>query len=562
MIAKTYQPVVRAKTRDGKFSGAALVGVNSVLLGWSVDENMDRGELLGFGIRRTDYELETGAMIRSEWFYGNKRFSHQLDMDYGPSISTYSAPLQRFNWSDYSVSHKRSYLYEIFPFWGQPRDFEREEPLRIYLRPSAPHEGDWGVYTNRGVTATMAYQERFKSVNPQDDKDAQIWLSRGLKESLLDIIKGAGRGDGLHICIYEFEDPDVADALRKAVKRGVDVGIVFHAKIAKGGAGNARKENLHYIEEFELQNHAFPREKTAAISHNKFLVYLKEGKPHTVWSGTCNFTFSGFYLQTNMALQLTNPVTAEAYETYYQLLKTDPAGAAARKDIEAIMQETDARMRDASWKVRFSPVSRAHLLTYTAQHILEAKSAVFMSTPFAMDQMLLDAIGANGNHIIEYGLCNTSARKKIESLNAWYTRFFTPSRLETYMGRQWDAKAFGAHKIHTKSMVADPWGENPVVIVGTGNFSTAACTRNDENFLIIENDKRLAAIVATEFVRMWEHYKNRHFINTIYANRVASRQEQIAQMLLAQNGAWSNTAYRETSRSYKFRERQVFAGEE
>lgn len=107
-IAKAYKPVVRAKTKDGSLSGAALVGINSILLGWSVDNHADRKHLLGFGIRRTDYEPETGKMIRSEWFYGNKRFSHQIDKDYGPSISSYSAPYQRFNWSDYSVGPNRS----------------------------------------------------------------------------------------------------------------------------------------------------------------------------------------------------------------------------------------------------------------------------------------------------------------------------------------------------------------------------------------------------------------------------------------------------------------------
>lgn len=565
-IAKAYKPVVRARTKDGSLTGAALVGINSILLGWSVDDNADRKHLLGFGIRRTDYEPETGKMIRSEWFYGNKRFSHQIDKDYGPSISSYSAPYQRFNWSDYSVSPNRSYLYEIFPYWGEPRDFSREEPLKLYVRPTSELHGDWGIFTNRGVTSSLAYQERFKSIDPAESSEAQIWLSRGLKESLLEVIKGAGKGDGLHIAIYEFEDHDVAEALQKAVKRGVDVQIVFHAVKGKGSTGKAREENLHCIEAHGLQKNAFPRENPPSISHNKFLVLLKDGAPHTVWTGTCNYTFAGFYLQTNMALQLSEPVTAAAYESYFQLLKSDPVSTGrnnpARERIEEIIAQAEKDLEGESWKVNFSPVSRDHLLEYTAEQIRKAKSAVFLSTPFGMDQMLLDAIAENGKHIIEYGLCNSAARKRIEALNFSYTRFFTPSRLESYMGRQWDAKAFGNNKIHTKSMVTDPWGDNPVVIVGTGNFSDEACRRNDENFLMIEGDRRLAAVVSTEFIRMWEHYKNRHFINAIYGKRKATEKEEIAQMLLKGDGSWSDTAYREHRLSYKFREREVFAGME
>lgn len=565
-IAKAYKPVVRAKTKDGSLTGAALVGINSILLGWSVDDQADRKHLLGFGIRRTDYEPETGKMIRSEWFYGNKRFSHQIDKDYGPSISSYSAPYQRFNWSDYSVSPNRSYLYEIFPYWGEPRDFSREEPLKLYVRPTSELHGDWGIFTNRGVTSSLAYQERFKSVNPQESSEAQIWLSRGLKESLLNVIKEAGRGDGLHIAIYEFEDNDVAEALQKAVKRGVDVQIVFHAVKGNGSVGKAREENLHCIVDNGLEKNAFPREKPLSISHNKFLVLLKDGAPHTVWTGTCNFTFAGFYLQTNMALQLTEAATAGAYEAYFQLLKSDPEGAGrnspVRAGVEAIIEKAEKDLEGESWKVNFSPVSRDHLLEYSAEQIRKAKSAVFMSTPFGLDKSLLDAIAENGKHIIEYGLCNSAARKRIEALNFSYTRFFTPSRLESYMGRQWDAKAFGNNKIHTKSLVADPWGDNPVVIVGTGNFSDEACRRNDENFLMVEGDRRLAAVVSTEFIRMWEHYKNRHFINAIYGKRKATAREELAQMLLKGDGSWSDTAYREHRLSYKFREREVFAGME
>ena len=560
-IARSYQPVVRAQTSDGLMTGAALVGVNSILLGWSLDDTVDRTDLLGFGLRRTDFDVETGFLIRSEWFYGNKRFSHQMDQDYGPSISTYSAPLQRFNWSDYSVSFRRSYLYEIFPFWGRPKDFVREEPLKLYVRPSAPLEAHWGVYTNRGVTSTLAYQERFKSINPEESEDARTWLSRGLKESLMDLIQEAGRGDGLHIAIYEFEDHDVADALRKAVKRGVDVQIVFHAKQDK-----AREGNLEMIHAHELGAYTFPREKAPNISHNKFLIYLKDGQPHTLWTGTCNFTFAGFYLQTNMALQLTHPVTAGAYETYFQLLKNDPDCSGrnnpAKARIEEINREAEQALSDTGWKVNFSPVSRDHLLDYSVEQILEAKSAVFLSAPFGVDGMMLEALAANSNQIIEYGLANTTARRKVEALNSRYTRFFTPSRLESYMGREWDARAFGNHKIHTKSLVTDPWSDKPTVIVGTGNFSDEACRRNDENFLLIEGDRRLAAIISTEFIRMWEHYKNRHFINKIYSKRQATRAEQLAQMLLEGDGAWSNTAYKDTARSYKFRERQVFAGME
>src|SRR5213076_872406 len=41
--------------------------------------------------------------------------------------------------------------------------------------------------------------------------------------------------------------------------------------------------------------------------------------------------------------------------------------------------------------------------------------------------------------------------------------------------------------VHSKVMCIDPFGEHPVVVTGSHNFSSLASESNDENFLIIEN---------------------------------------------------------------------------
>ena len=56
------------------------------------------------------------------------------------------------------------------------------------------------------------------------------WLQRGLKTSLLDFIAGAKKGESLHVCIYEFFDKEIGQALKAAKNRGVEIDIVYHAK--------------------------------------------------------------------------------------------------------------------------------------------------------------------------------------------------------------------------------------------------------------------------------------------------------------------------------------------
>ena len=156
--------------------------------------------------------------------------------------------------------------------------------------------------------------------------------------------------------------------------------------------------------------------------------------------------------------------------------------------------------------------------------------------------------------MLHYGLANTTARKKVEALTGVNTRFFTPSRLETYMGRKWDAKAFGNHKIHTKLIIVDPFGNKPQMLFGSANFSDESCRKNDENAFLTD-DPRLVAIMATEFLRMFDHYKSRGFINQMRSDGAPP------EGFLDPTDGWMRTAFSPTARSHKFRDRLVFVGD-
>jgi phosphatidylserine/phosphatidylglycerophosphate/cardiolipin synthase-like enzyme len=60
--------------------------------------------------------------------------------------------------------------------------------------------------------------------------------------------------------------------------------------------------------------------------------------------------------------------------------------------------------------------------------------------------------------------------------------------------------------IHSKFLLFDPLGNDPIVVTGSANFSDNSTTANDENMLIIRGDKRVADIYFTEFNRLFNHY--------------------------------------------------------
>lgn len=567
-----YEPVIHAIR--GPYHGTALVGTYSAVIGWSLDDSDLRQGLLGFAIRRTDYDPNNGEVLRLDWLRGYKHFKG-FDEDQVGDIRSLTAPFQRFRWNDYTLRPERSYRYEVFPMRGQPGALIRDEPLTFDLRPSAEDPGGddgLGVYVNRGVTAAMAYLARFKNQPPSDvGAGAYRWLSRGLKESLLGFITAARAGDALHVAIYEFFDHEVAGAFADAVARGVDVRIVYDHTEGK----HSTEESVEVLEHFHLTDRATPR-TTVNISHNKVVVHLR-GAPPTplaVWTGSANFSENAFNFQTNTALVVRDPDAVRHIEDYFQALTDNPTKATSKTRNRVIMDRADAIEERYAQQTFFSPIKSLDILECSVELIRSARSAVFVSAPFGVDIRMLDALAANSDDIIEYGLVNSTAKKKIKDLHRRNTRFFTPKKMRSYMGRAWDAKAFGAHKIHAKTLVVDPWSDQPKVLIGSANFSIASCRDNDENAMLITGNGRLAAIIATEFMRMYDHYKARYYIDLHEEkNRAIKREnkERVAQGLeprplltmdvyLKDDQRWSDTAFNAASRSHKYRDRLVFSG--
>src|SRR5262249_27912886 len=66
--------------------------------------------------------------------------------------------------------------------------------------------------------------------------------------------------------------------------------------------------------------------------------------------------------------------------------------------------------------------------------------------------------------------------------------------------------------IHSKVVVVDPFSDDPTVITGSHNFSSSASSKNDENFIIIKGDKKLAEEYAVNIESAYAHYRFRAFL--------------------------------------------------
>lgn len=546
-----YRHVVHASV--GSFTARALVGSRSIMLAWDhVGPAAERADLLGFAIHR--FDITTG---HDDWLSGQKRFAGQEDL--GPNVESRSAPFQRFRWGDYGASPGHQYRYEIHPVRGVPVQLFLDPPVVLNLEAAAHLVDGVGVYSNRGVSASLAYRGRF-GAPPQDlpepkRTEAYDWLTRDLKPALLAFVGAAAAGDELRIAIYEFEDHDVRDALVLAIGRGVRVRLIYHARPDTAQAAQNAAEVAPLV---AAGAEVAARAHVEGLSHNKFVVHLTGSGaagalvPARVWTGSTNMTRAGFYLQTNLGLVLESPQVAAGFARYWDLLRGDPDKAPAKASVGTLVAEVRSTLPGGP-TVYLSPIAGKELLEAAVDLVHGASSLVLISAPFGLDVRVRDAINTNSQDIVEYGLVNSSSAvlvKQLPHADSRFSWFTTPGWLPKWDGRAWDNKPFGQHKVHAKTIVVDPFDAAPRMLVGSANFSDESVNKNDENAFLIDGDQRASAIVATEFLRMFDHYKTRAFI--------ASLDLAPDNQYLASDGSWS-IPYYEPAR-LKCRERLVFGG--
>jgi phosphatidylserine/phosphatidylglycerophosphate/cardiolipin synthase-like enzyme len=73
----------------------------------------------------------------------------------------------------------------------------------------------------------------------------------------------------------------------------------------------------------------------------------------------------------------------------------------------------------------------------------------------------------------------------------------------------------GTDYVHNKLLIVDPLGASPAIVVGSANFSEASTRAKDENMLVLKGPafSREADIYLTEFIRLFDHFDFREWLN-------------------------------------------------
>ncbi len=515
---------MRKREAIGPLSVQAIAGTHVVLLGMNLPEAACPG-LLGFAIRRHDH---TEGEIY--WLTGYKTFaSVEPHPAAGVAYSTRRHPIQGFTWSDFSAKPGYDYTYEIVALRGTPVSPNEAEKVSVKVRtetekiPGSIHH----VHFNRGAAASQEYTRRFGDKRPkQVGPSAYDWLSRGAAEAIKGFIARAlGAGWGLRVLAYEFTDDNVLTALKEASTRGADVQILYHAMNDAQKKANEKK-----IKQFGLGKICQKRKaKGLSLSHDKVIVLTKGPTPQAVLTGSTNFSEGGIYGHSNVVHICEDSGIAAEYLWLWNHLKdnldkkVDAPTLAARTPLPAPPEKKGTIPI-------FSPRPNLTALDWYAERAKKAKDAIFMTFAFGMHSVFQDAYRV-GTAPLRYALMEkmsgptkTAAQLKANEAKIIALRkmdenkfaigaFLPHGAFDRWLDEKLSGLNVHVRYLHTKYMLVDPLGDNPLVVSGSANFSAASTTDNDENMLIIRGDDRVADIYLGEFMRLYRHFAFRDWLS-------------------------------------------------
>jgi phosphatidylserine/phosphatidylglycerophosphate/cardiolipin synthase-like enzyme len=531
---------MRERAKKDGISVHGIAGSYVVLMGMDATEQMRKG-LLGFSIERLDRTED-----ERYWLKGFKTFEHNAsNSPPGTLVSTLENPIQDFQWGDYTAKPGHTYIYRVVPAYGTPENLVHGPEVELTISTEAEDEGSHAVFFNRGVAGSQAYVRKFGNLPPDKvGQPAFDWLSRGLVEAMVGFIRQAkGNGWRLRASVYEFTYIPILEEFKAAIDRGVDVRIIYDNKTE--GPGEANRKALRKARigsKFVIPRNANP----SYISHNKFILLLKNNKPVQVWTGSTNVTDGGIFGHSNVGHIIRDEGVAAAYLDYWNMLSQDPQATKLRAWCESNNPMPKGRLANQFMRPIFSCRGSIEALEWYAEKMDSAKSSVFLTAAFGINKLFQDVLKEDkpylrfilldkpgeGLDIIRGDPDNLISVGGVLNENA----------LDEWLNSRWkEEKLTGLNKhvqyIHTKYMLLDPLGDDPIVITGSANFSKNSTINNDENMVIICGNKRVADMYLGEFMRLYDHFR---FRGTPLGAMAKRRKGKMPSLYLAPDDSWTN----------------------
>jgi phosphatidylserine/phosphatidylglycerophosphate/cardiolipin synthase-like enzyme len=294
---------------------------------------------------------------------------------------------------------------------------------------------------------------------------------------------------------------------------------------------------------------------SGVLGHNKLMVVCDaQQTPQAAWTGSTNWSPTGLCTQINNGILIHDAGVAQEFFDQWGRLRD--AGNATPKDLVAVNSEVKSKKtKSADVDIWFTKTSGAPEMDAVNELVKNAEEGIIFLMFQPGGSSILNAIvdrQANDHDLFVKGVISTMDKNDVDQAKVTLIQRgdqkVAKFRIVQPVGLQgvgkWAAEVsrsaflnqIGFAIVHSKVIVIDPNGKNPVVVTGSHNFSAAASSKNDENLVIIRGNGALAKAYAVEVQSVFDHYNFRAVAASMKADG-----KDVSKLMLdpkAWQGAW------------------------
>ncbi|VXB36754.1 phospholipase D-like domain-containing protein [Aeromicrobium sp. 9AM] len=502
--------------------GMALLGMN-----WRVGRPPD--DFVGFAIQYREPGGDRFLSVRNRLTF--EPFGSPAGGDVRSSLRS---PIQKFRWVHFPFRAERpgGFLYRVTPVfmaadgvlsYGEAQEAEIDLAGETY-------PGRLNVCFTRGFVSSQAFVDRFERggaistllpakaddgldfvpTHP-DAEEALDWMGFEARRAVLAVLDAAIADEttAVKVVAYDLSEADVVSRLEQLGSR---LTIIVDDSDAHGEKGSAETEAARRLRA-SAGTANVRRQHMGGLQHNKCIV-VTGPKLNQAVCGSTNFSWRGFFVQSNNAVVLTGRQAiqpfVDAFESYWGTDEAAEFGALPAA------QWVDLGFDGIEAEVAFSPHSagNAQLATIAGDIREGATSSLLYSLAFLAQTKgsIRQAVKVvtEGDRVFVYGIADRAVGGIDLQKPDGNVAPVSPAALSAHVPEPFKSEPTGGGgiRMHHKFVVVDFDLPTARVYLGSYNFSKAADRENGENLLLIR-DRRVAVSYAIEAVRLFDHYEFR-----------------------------------------------------
>jgi phosphatidylserine/phosphatidylglycerophosphate/cardiolipin synthase-like enzyme len=444
--------------------------------------------------------------------------------------STMLSPIQKFRWVHFPRNAELSgeFIYRVTPMFMNDNDelsFGEPQESAIELR-RWTYPALLNVTFTRGFVSSQAFVRKYASAGPISKlvpakaahglnfvpthpraNEALKWMGFEAFNAILQVLDNAIADNNakVRVVAYDLSEPEIVSRLEKLGDR---LKIIIDDSQDHGEPGSGETQAAARLSDSAGAANV-KRQHVLNLQHNKTIV-VDGPSGQMVVCGSTNFSWRGFFVQSNNALILQGASAVEpflaAFEDYWSLTPSAFRDSASAKWSDLGLHGIEAR-------VAFSPHGSSNALLKAIADDIGTKttSSLFFSLAFLYQTpgVVHNAIKKllRREDIFVYGISD----RKIGGLDLQkpdgnVSPVF-PAALTKNVPKPFSAEPTGGGgtRMHHKFVVIDFDKPTARVYLGSYNFSSPADIKNGENLILIR-DRRIAVSYVVEALRIFDHY--------------------------------------------------------